>query len=58
MLKMNKDKDKIDQNRREFVKKSIKKTYKIPTLIILGQLLKPQRLKSDFGPPPSDPGEW
>ena len=38
--------------RRSFLKKSV---YAAPTLIALGQLVKPKNAKAGFGGPPSDP---
>ena len=40
-------------SRRKFLKKA---AYAAPTLVVLGQLGKPESAKADFGGPPSDPG--
>ena len=39
-------------SRRGFMKKAV---YAAPTLIVMGQLIKPKAAKADFGGPPSDP---
>jgi|GEM_PF-2354525 len=46
----------LHRKRRDFLKKS---AYAAPTLIAMGQLIKPQKANA-FGPPPSDPntGGW
>ena len=51
-------KDKMQKERRSFFKKAV---YVAPALIVLGQLVKPQSARADFGGPPSDPapvGGW
>ena len=46
-----------DVERRGFLKKA---AYATPTLIALGQLVRPREAKAGFGGPPSDPqgGAW
>ncbi len=44
-------KDKIQKERRVFLKKA---AYAAPTLIIMGELLRPNQSKADFGPTPYD----
>ena len=41
-------------------RKSLKKAaYVAPTLVVLGQLVRPKKASADdFGPPPSDPDGW
>jgi len=41
--------------RRHFLKKSV---YAAPTLIAMGQLIKPQKAEAGFGSPPSDANGW
>jgi len=48
-----KEQNEVRNERRGFLKKAV---YAAPTLIVLGELVKPESAKSDFGGPPSDPG--
>lgn len=45
-------KDNVQKERRSFLKKT---AYAAPALIVLGQLARPTKAKSNFGPPPSAP---
>ena len=46
----------LHQERRSFLKKSV---YAAPTLIVMGELLKPSKAKAgNFGNNPSDAGGW
>ena len=44
--------EKEQQERRGFLKKT---AYAAPTLIAMGQLLRPTKTEATFGPPPSQP---
>ena len=52
--KQTKAKNKMQKERRNFLKKT---AYAAPSLIVLGQLARPNRAKADLGPPPSAPGD-
>jgi len=54
LMRKHKEKKTAQQERRGFLKKA---AWAAPTLVVLGELAKPTKVKAGFSGPPSDPGD-